>query len=147
MNGWLLDTNVLFEIARRDGSARVLHWAARQQEHRTFISVLTLAEFDKGIHNLAPGSSLRLRIEADLRALEGRFSGRVISVSDAVVRRWGRISGAVLQAKGRAPPIVDTLLAATAIEHDLMLATRNVKDVRDTGARVFDPWLDSPPTE
>jgi hypothetical protein len=76
--------------------------------------------------------------------VELRFTGRTLSISDAVVRRWGRLSGTIQQTTGKAPPVVDTLLAATAIEHDLCLVTRNVRDVRDTGAALFNPWTDDP---
>ncbi|MGH6884899.1 MAG: type II toxin-antitoxin system VapC family toxin [Geminicoccales bacterium] len=144
MNGWLLDTNVIFEITRRNGDARVLRWMTGQPEHSFHISVLTLGEYDKGIHNLPTGSLLRMRTEADLRALESRFARRVLPVSDPIVRRWGRLSGEIQRTTGRAPAVVDTLLAATAIEHGLVLATRNVRDVQDTGARLFNPWQDDP---
>ena len=144
MNGWLLDTNVIAELARRGGEPRVLSWAAAQDEARLFISVLTLAEYDQGVHNLPPASPARARIEAEVAGLERRFAGRVLSVGDAVVRRWGRIGGMVRAATGRAPPVIDALLAATAIEHGLHLVTRNVRDVRTTGASVFDPWRDDP---
>ena len=65
-------------------------------------------------------------------------------MSDAVVRRWGRLSGDIKRASGKAPEVIDTLLAATAIEHDLCLVTRNVKDVRHSGAAIFNPWIDDP---
>ena len=76
--------------------------------------------------------------------LELGFTGRTLSISDAIVRRWGRLSGADQQTAGKAPPVIDTLLAATAIEHDLCLVTRDVRDVRDTGAALFNPWTDDP---
>jgi len=76
--------------------------------------------------------------------LASRFSDRLISVSDAVVRRWGTISGTVRRQTGHPPPVIDTLMAATALEHDLYLVTRNVRDVRHSGAAVFNPWEDDP---
>ena len=144
MNGWLLDTNVVSELMRLGGDAKVMLWAVEQPEHRVYISVLTLAEYDKGIHNLIERSPARAHYEAAVKSVELRFTGRTLSVSDAVVRRWGRLSGTIQQTTGKAPPVVDTLLAATAIEHDLCLVTRNVRDVRDTGAALFDPWTDDP---
>ena len=144
MNGWLLDTNVVSELMRAAGDAKVMLWAVEQPEHRVYISVLTLAEYDKGIHNLPERSPARARHEAAVKSVELRFTGRTLSISDAVVRRWGRLSGEIRQTTGKAPPVVDTLLAATAIEHDLCLVTRNVRDVRDTGAALFDPWTDDP---
>jgi len=142
--GWLLDTNVISELARPGCDPKVAAWARAQDEDRFFISVLSLGEYDKGVNNLPVGSPARGRIEAAVAALEARFSGRVISLDDAKVRRWGRISGAVQQTTGKAPPVIDTLLAASAIENDFYFVTRNVKDVRDTGVIVFNPWTDDP---
>ena len=99
---------------------------------------------DECPHFLAEDSTARARIEAAVAALAARFAGRVLPVGDAIVRRWGRISGAVQRSTGQAPPVIDTLLAATALQHDLCLVTRNVKDVRESGALVFDPWNDDP---
>ena len=139
MNGWLLDTNVIAELARVGGDARVAAWSAAADEDVLYISVLTLGEYDKGVANLPDASP---RIEASVAALEARFEGRVLGVSDAIVRRWGRICGAVQRASHRPPPVIDTLLAATAIEYDLCLVTRNVKDVDASGATLLNPWED-----
>lgn len=144
MIGWLLDTNVVAELASPHGEARVHAWAASQDEGRLYLSILTLGEYEKGLHNLPIASTARPRIEAALDALEARFAGRLLSVSDAVVRRWGAIGGAVKRATGHSPPVIDTMLAATAIEHDLYLVTRNVRDVQHSGAAVFNPWTDDP---
>ena len=145
MNGWLLDTNVIAEVARARGEARVVGWLTAEDEDLLYISVLTLGEYDKGINNLPAGLPARARIEASVAALEARFERRVIGISDPIVRRWGRISGAVQLTTGRAPPVIDTLLAATAIEYDLCLVTRNTKDVRGSGATLFNPWQEDAP--
>lgn len=142
--GWLLDTNVVAELANPQGEARVHAWVAGENERRFYISILVLGEYQKGLHNLPPASNVRPRIEAALAALESRFAGRLLPVSDPVVRRWGAISGMVERATGHSPRVIDTLLAATAIEHDLYLATRHVRDVKHSGAAVFNPWTDDP---
>ena len=147
MKGWLLDTNVVSELARAKGDGRVVAWADRQPETAIFISILTIAEFEKGIAALPPDAPARPRLEAAVAALENRFQGRILAVENAIVRRWGRISGSIKRLQGQAPPVIDTLLAATAIEHDVCLVTRNLKDVRDTGALVFNPWADDPPPD
>lgn len=144
MIGWLLDTNVISELARPGCDPKVAAWARGCDEDRLFISILSLAEYDKGINNLPLGLPARGRIEVAVTALETRFQGRIIPLDDATVRRWGRISGDVQRTTGKAPPVIDTLLAASAIKNDLYLATRNVKDVRDSGVVVFDPWNDDP---
>jgi len=142
--GWLLDTNVVAELARPGCDAKVAAWARQAPEERLHISILTLAEYDQGIAKLGPGARARPRLAAAVAALESRFQGRVLSLDDSSVRHWGRISGRVARESGRPPPVVDTLLAAQAIGHDLYLATRNVRDVRDSGAALFDPWRDDP---
>ena len=144
MIGWLLDTNVVAELANPHGAARVHAWAAAQDEPRLYLSILTLSEYEKGLHKLPEDSTIRPRIEAALAALDARFAGRLMPVGDAVVRRWGAISGAVKRATGQSPPVIDTLLAATAVEHDFYLVTRNVRDVQHSGAAVFNPWTDDP---
>jgi hypothetical protein len=142
--GWLLDTNVTAEIIRAGGSARVKAWAAGQDEARLYLSILTVAEYDKGIANLADGDPRRVVYMTTRDNLVARFGARVLPVSNAIVRRWGAISGTVRRDTGHPPPVIDTLLGATALEHDLYLATRNVCDVRHSGAAVFNPWDDDP---
>ena len=144
MKGWLLDTKVVAEIGRLAGEPRVHAWAAAQDERRLFLSVLTLGEIEKGIHLLPDGDQRRARHEAARAALAARFAGRVLPVTEAVARRWGAIAGEIRRRTGQSPSVVDTLLAATAIEAGLYLATRNVTDVSGSGAAVFNPWTDDP---
>ena len=144
MKGWLIDTNVIAALINPNGAPSVKAWAADQPEDRMFISILSLGEYDKGIYNLPSDHRDRSRYIAARDALAGRFTGRILSVSDPVVRRWGEISGSVKQRKGQAPAVIDTLLAATALEHDLFLVTRNTRDVQESGAAVFNPWTDDP---
>jgi predicted nucleic acid-binding protein len=142
--GWLLDTNVVSAIINPNGAPTVKAWAAAQDEDGFFLSILTLGEYDKGIANLSGDHADRPRFVAARDGLAARFTGRILSVSDAIVRRWGVISGTTKRMTRHAPPVIDTLFAATALEHDLYLVTRNVKDVRASGASIFDPWHDDP---
>lgn len=140
MIGWLLDTHVVGALISPTGAPSVRAWAAGQDEDRMFLSILTLAEIEKGIHNLGPVDPARGRHAGPLAALEARFAGRTLSVSDSIVRRWGTISGTVRRDTGHPPPVIDTMLAATAIEHDLYFVTRNSRDVKLSGAALFNPW-------
>lgn len=142
MIGWLLDTHVIAALGAPQGAPSVKRWAAGQDEGLMHLSILTLAEIDKGIHHLPPEDPARSRHSGTLGALEARFAGRVLPLSDAIVRRWGAISGEVKRATGHAPPVIDTMLAATAIEHELYLVTRNRRDVELSGAALFNPWED-----
>ena len=144
MSGWLLDTNVIAEISGTRPDPNVEAWVKAQPEHQLFLSILTIGEYHKGIEHLPSGDKRRAAVRRGVDALERRFSGRVLSVSDKIILRWGAISGEVKRVTGHSPSVVDTMLAATAIEHGLYLATRNVVHVARTGAAVFNPWKDDP---
>ena len=144
MRGWLLDTNVISAVSGAKPEPRVATWFKSQPEHTLFLSILTLAEYWKGIEHLPPGHSLRPRLRHAIEALEARFAGRILSVSDPVALRWGAISGEVKRTTHHSPSVIDTMLAATAVEHSLYLATRNTVDVAHSGAVVFNPWKDNP---
>ncbi len=117
-------------------------WAASQDETNLYLSILTIAEYDKGIANLPDGDGRRTAYMTARDSLIARFASRLLPLSDAAVRRWGLMSGVIRRDTGHPPPLIDTLLAATALEHNLYLATRNVRDVQLTGAAIFNPWED-----
>ena len=144
MNGWLLDTNVIASLSAVNGAPSVKAWARTQLEERFYLSVLTLAEYDKGIAQLADPDPRRTRYAAGRDAIEARFEGRILALDNAIVRRWGALAGRVRRDTGHPPSVIDALLAATAIEHRLYFVTRNAKDVSETGAVVFNPWEDDP---
>jgi predicted nucleic acid-binding protein len=106
------------------------------------LSVLTLGEIKKGADLLDAGPR-KVRVEAWLAELRTTFGDRVLPVDEAVARHWGAISAAGRRA-GRVRPPIDSLLAATAICHQLKLATRNVADFEGTGVVVVNPWEATP---
>jgi toxin FitB len=142
--GWLLDTNVISELNKRTCARRVEAWFLAQSEEFLHLSILTFGEFDKGIDLLDPADARRAQLIGLRDVLEASFADRTLPVSRAVVSRWGRITAQVKRDTGHPPSVVDTLIAATAIEHDLYLVTRNVRDVRRSGAAIFNPWTDDP---
>jgi predicted nucleic acid-binding protein len=71
-----------------------------------------------------------------------RFHGRILSINEAIAERWGALS-VTAASKGRPVPVIDGLLAATALDHDLILATRNDMDVSATGVPILNPWRQS----
>ena len=144
MIGWLLDTNVVAELINPTGERRVKAWASGQDERTLFLSILTFGEFEKGVHNLPPDDPNRSRHTATREGLAVRFDRRVLPVSDLHRFALEIISGEVKRLRGHAPSVIDTLLAATALNHDLYLATRNIRDVRHSGAAAFNPWADDP---
>jgi predicted nucleic acid-binding protein len=138
MSGFLLDTDVISELVRPAPETRVTAWIAATDESLLYLSVLTLGEIRKGAESVRdPGhrSALQTWLEGDLSL---RFAGRILPVDAAVADRWGILGG---RATAQTPlPVVDGLLAATAMHHNLTLVTRNVKDVAATGVPFFDPW-------
>lgn len=139
MNGFLLDTNILSELIKPKPEPRVLHWIAATDEDLLFLSVLTLGEIRRGIAGLRAGPR-RTRLESWLETgLRSRFSGRVLPIDEAVADRWGTLT-ALAADQGRPVPVIDGLLAATALHHNLTLVTRNASDVAATGALVMNPW-------
>lgn len=140
MNGFLLDTNVISELVRPRPNPHVTHWLDATNEDLFALSVLTIGEIRKGIATLTD-SPRKLRLEAWLSGgLLPRFDGRVLPIDQTIAERWGEITGS-LAMRGFPLPVIDGLLAATSLHHNLTLVTRNTRDVALTGVRVFDPWV------
>jgi hypothetical protein len=133
---YLLDTNILSETVRRAPNKSVLAWLDRIPGEALFVSVLTLGEIRKGIEAITDKKrreKLRLWLEHELPVW---FEGRVLPVDLAVADRWGRILAEV----GRPVPTIDSLLAATALHHELRLVTRNATDFEYPGLEVINPF-------
>jgi toxin FitB len=141
--GWLLDTNVVSEAWKPNADEQVLTWLEAQLEENLFLSILTIAEGDKGLSKLDPDDPKRAKFGIKWQALEDRFEGRILPLSNPIVRRWGSISG-TLERSGQPASVIDTMLAATALEHDLYFATRNTEHAKNSGAALFNPWKDNP---
>lgn len=114
---YLVDTNALSELKKRQPNAGVEHWFANQPADLLHLSVLTLGELRKGIHAMPEGvrkSAFSAWLEIEVPQY---FSGRILEIGAHVADRWGRLC-----AEARRPlPTIDSLLAATALEHDLAL--------------------------
>jgi predicted nucleic acid-binding protein len=106
-------------------------------ESTLYLSVLTMGEIRKGIEQVGDATR-RIALEAFFHRLAQRFAGRVLACDEAVAERWGRLTGQA-EARGLRLPVIDSLLAATALEHDLTLVTRNVRDFRTMPITVLDP--------
>lgn len=139
MSGFLLDTNCISEITRVQPEPRVLQWFSVADETLLHLSVLTLGEIRKGIAGL-PQSARRSQLESWLEVdLQARFSGRVLPVSAAIADRWG-VLAAESNRKGRPLSVIDGLLAATALQFNFTIVSRNVNDFADTRVPVVNPW-------
>lgn len=133
---FLIDTNIISEVRKRERcDPRVSAWWASVGDADLFLSVLCVGEMRQGIERIRSRDALQAaRLEKWLAKVASSFAGRILGIDQDVAEVWGRI------AAKRPTPVVDGLLAATAIVHDLTLATRNVGDVADTGAKLLNPF-------
>lgn len=138
MNGFLLDTNVLSEFSRGEPDERVKRWLKLATEESLFASVLTVAEIRRGIELLPPGKR-RAELEKWFEDLLVSFAMRLLPVTNAIGGRWAVLS-AQAQRRGITLANFDGLIAATALQHDLALVTRNVKDFANLGIAIVNPW-------
>jgi predicted nucleic acid-binding protein len=144
VKGYLVDTNIPSELTRDRPDARVAAFLANAGQKSVFLSVLTIGEICKGIAEL-PASQKRTGLQNWLDIeVRSWFAGRIVPVTEALAERWGNLAAAAKQ-KGMTLAVVDGLIAATALHHELTVVTRNVKDFAGLGADVFNPWDDTTP--
>jgi toxin FitB len=139
MSGFLLDTNCISELVRIQPQPRVMEWFEAVDEGLLYLSVLTLGEIRKGLASL-PQSKRRTRLETWLEVeLQARFVGRLLPIDAEIANRWGLLAA---QSKSRGKPlaVIDGLLAATALHHNLTVVTRNSSDFREAQVPVLNPW-------
>lgn len=137
MTGYLLDTNVLSEFERTRPDGKVIQWMRSSDEETFFVSVLTLGEIRRGILRLQD-QHRKMRLERWREDLVLRFQDRVLPIDAPVADLWGQITAGLAS---KPLPVVDALLAATAIHYGLTLVTRNTCDVERTGVSVLNPWI------
>lgn len=133
---FLLDTNVFSEMRKgpncHDG---VKSWWSEVDDSSLYLSVIVLGEVRRGISKVEKEETGRAaKYEEWLRNTMQLFSGRILVVDFNVADLWGRLTA------GRSLPLADSLLAATAITHNLTLVTRNIRDIRDTGVNYLNPF-------
>lgn len=132
---YLLDTSVVSETRRKSPDPNVMAWFRRTEPSALHLSVLTLGEIAKGI------ASLVRRDPAAGRALGSWFDGlrlhyadRLLNVDGDIAEAWGQLSAV------RPLPVIDGLIAATALTHGMTLVTRDRRAAADTGVAIIDPW-------
>jgi predicted nucleic acid-binding protein len=136
---YLLDTCVISEMVAARPNEAVLAWFERQPEDALFLSVITLGEIHKGILQLAHGKR-RLQIEAWFHdELKPGFQGRVLTIDENLIATWAGMM-AEFKPQGVIRPTLDSLIEATALRHNLILVTRNVKNFQHSKAPVLNPW-------
>lgn len=134
----LLDTCVISELVRPRPDPAVLAWFEAQRDEDLYLSVLTPGEIERGATKLPHGPQ-RERIEDWLGELLEHFEERLIDLDVDTALRWGDLT-ARAAAQGVQVPVIDGLLAATALRRDLRLATRNTADFEALGVALVNPW-------
>lgn len=138
MSGFLVDTNILSELTRPQPEVQVENFLRRSKD-RVFVSVLSIGEIRKGIAAL-PMSNKRAMLQDWLdNEIMPWFGQRALPVTLAIAESWGDLAGKMKMA-GRPRPVLDSLLGATALTHDLVLVTRNAKDYDGLGITILNPW-------
>lgn len=135
---FLIDTNVISELSKRPADPGVLAWFGSVRPAETFLSVAVIAELRSGIENNAVnrfGVDLEDWLENDV--LRG-FDGRILGVDTQIAHHWGRFGHRLKRLDVR-EPLIDALIAATALVHDLTVVTRNIKHFAPLGVRTLDP--------
>lgn len=139
MSGFLLDTNIPSEMTRHFPQRSVAQWLEDADDDKLYFSVVSIGEILKGIAAL-PESKRRNELQQWLtETLKPWFKGRILPVNEPVAERWGWMAGES-KLKGRSLKVEDGLIAATALEPELTLVTRNVKDFEGLGVTILNPW-------
>lgn len=136
---YLLDTCLISELVKKEPNPAVVSWLDEQDEQKLFLSVLNFGELQKGISKLPDGTrknELQAWVVLDLVE---RFTGRILEIDLETALCWGRLQGEAEQA-GEKLPVMDSLIAATAVAHGLIVVTRNVRDIERCKVRVCNPW-------
>jgi predicted nucleic acid-binding protein len=135
---YLLDTDVLSELRRSRRNRNVVAWIGDVTEADLFLSAVTIGEIELGITRqqvLNPGFAQDLVdwLDVTLRA----YRERILPLTVGIARRWGRLAAQLGNKQ------LDLAIAATALEHGLIVVTRSVSDFEPTGVPVlnpFNPW-------
>lgn len=136
---YLLDTCVISELVAKQPNQNVVAWIDTQPESELYLSVITFGEITKGINKL-PQSARRNDLLSWLnQSLPQRFANRILEIDRLTMLQWGELI-ATLEKQGRRLPVMDSLIAATCLQHSLTLVTRNEKDFLGTSISIINPW-------
>jgi len=138
---YLLDTCAISEMVAVKPNPNVLSWFQSQNEEMLFLSIITIGEIEKGIYQL-PASRKRTLLETWLfDDLAPNFHGRILEINRKLITSWAKMI-ADLKTKGVVRPSFDSLIEATALHHQLILVTRNVKNFQYSQVTILNPWED-----
>ncbi len=135
---YLLDTNIISENFRKQPNKGVLAWLGSVSMDQTRISSVSLGELSQGIHQLNQ-SKRKTELETWCANTRATYLQRVIAADDLVFECWVEEMER-LKRIGRTPQILDALIAATALTHNLVMVTRNVEDFKIFNLEIINPF-------
>ena len=135
---YLLDTCVISETRAKKPNSAVMEWLSKQDPNTLFMSAISVGEITNGI-NLLGNTKKAKELSKWLDELVASFGSRVLSVNTTVAECWG-VSLAACSRAGTPRPAIDALIAATAKVDNLVLVTRNVRDMQGLGVKLLNPF-------
>jgi predicted nucleic acid-binding protein len=138
---FLLDTNVISEGEKPTPNADVIRFLAETDESRLYLSVVTMAELHRGLALMQHGRRRERLADWVDTELPSRFGERLLPFVLSTAAAWGEIM-AVSRREGLNLQMMDAMLAATALVHELTLVTRNIRDFHRLGLNLINPWED-----
>lgn len=137
---YLIDTCVMSECIKKNPNSRIENWFNQQLPENLFLSILTIAEIKSGIYKIRMSQPKRSNeLKHWLNKIEIDFSTRILPMTDEVLNQWAEIT-ADAQLQGKKMQVMDSLIAATAYTHKLILVTRNVDDFQATPIEILNPY-------
>ena len=136
---YLLDTCIISELTKKQPNPKVVKWISNIEESSLFISVLTIGELHKGIEKLPESKKKDKLHNWVVYDLKKRFENKIIDFDLHTATIWGKIQ-ANSELLGQTLPAIDALIAATGISYDLIVVTRNTKDMEISGVDLLNPW-------
>lgn len=136
---YLLDTCLISELVAKQPNQQVLDWLDAQVPETLYLSVITIGEIAKGISKLTDSKRKESLTTWLNETLPNRFQQRILTIDFSTMALWGNLVGQ-LEQNGRPLPVMDSLMAAIALQNSLSLVTRNEKDFAGTGVVIINPW-------
>jgi predicted nucleic acid-binding protein len=137
MTKYLIDTCILAEFSKTKSNQRVIDWVLNHDN--IYTSVIVIGEIIKGIEKLQDGArknSLKILLERNIKPM---FDNKILPINLDITQEWGKLE-AKNELQGTTKPVVDSLIVATAIVHNCVIVTRNVKDMQNDKVTIINPY-------
>ncbi len=137
---FLLDTCVLSELVKQEPDSKVIEWMSHHDNETIFIASMTVGEIHKGIFRL-PNSYRKKVLQEWIQTIEEEYADKTVPFERETAKVWGNMCAA-LENAGQKMSLQDSIIAASALHHEMILVTRNIKDFQFAPIEVRNPWSD-----